>query len=489
MKAEQSYPRLDPRLTAAVEPTPVMDPQWIAFNDELAEQLAIPAAQRASDDGLQIFSGNQVPDWAQPHALAYAGHQFANYVPQLGDGRAVLLTEVIGNDGRRYDIQLKGSGRTPYSRGGDGRSPIGPVLREYLLSEAMHRLGVPTTRALAAVATGELVQREEALPGAILTRVAASHLRVGTAQYVLAFKERDLLKKFADYVIDRHYPHCANAEDPYLALLEAVIDRQAQLIAQWMSLGFIHGVMNTDNMTLSGETIDYGPCAFMEAYDPATVFSFIDRRGRYAYQNQPGIGVWNLARFAETLLPLIKVGADDTDDAKGAIKQATAAIEQFQQIYEGYYWQRMTAKIGLPGADADAKVLTQDYLELMQQQQVDFTLAFRLLGDSDPKRLADLFENSQAWQDWHQRWQQAITAEDASMSSAQTKLNRINPAYIPRNHLVEAAIEEAVQEGSLALFNQLNEVLRTPFVEQDNAGDFFQPATPEQAVPRTFCGT
>ncbi|MFC0445033.1 YdiU family protein [Pseudidiomarina halophila] len=486
MKTEQSYPRLDPRLAAAVEPTPVMDPQWIAFNDDLAQQLEIPSAHRATDDGLQIFSGNRTPDWAQPHALAYAGHQFANYVPQLGDGRAVLLTEVIGTDGVRYDIQLKGSGRTPYSRGGDGRSPLGPVLREYLVSEAMHQLGVPTTRALAAVATGEMVQREEALPGAILTRVAASHLRVGTAQYVLAFKERELLQKFADYVIERHYPQCAETDAPYLALLAAVVDKQAALIAQWMSLGFIHGVMNTDNMTLSGETIDYGPCAFMEAYDPATVFSFIDRRGRYAYQNQPAIGTWNLARFAETLLPLI---ASDRDDAESAIAKATAAVENFQQVYEGYYWQRMTAKLGLTPEAADAKSLTQDYLDLMQQHQVDFTLAFRFLADTDSNRLAELFENTQAWQDWHQRWTRAVKAEHSSMTDAQNQLKQTNPAYIPRNHLVEAAIQQAMEDGSLKLFNQLNRVLQTPFVEQDDAEEFLQPATPEQAVPRTFCGT
>ncbi|MGQ4275725.1 protein adenylyltransferase SelO [Pseudidiomarina sp. E22-M8] len=480
-----TYSKLDPRLSASCAPTEVLDPQWIAFNDELAEQLQLPADYRATAAGLQTFSGNQVPAWAQPTALAYAGHQFANYVPQLGDGRAVLLTEVIANNGQRYDIQLKGSGRTPYSRGGDGRSPLGPVLREYLVSEAMHHLGVPTTRALAAVATGEMVQRENALPGAILTRVAASHLRVGTAQYVLAFKQRDLLQQFADYVISRHYPQCADADDRYLALLDAVIDNQAALIAKWMSLGFIHGVMNTDNMSLSGETIDYGPCAFMEAYDPATVFSFIDRRGRYAYQNQPAIGSWNLARFAETLLPLIANG-DDTD---GAIAKATAAVENFESVYERYYWQQMTAKLGLTPDTANAKRLTQDYLDLMQQQQVDFTLAFRFLGDADSNRLGELFEHSEAWQAWHQRWTQVVKAEYASIDDAKTKLNRTNPAYIPRNHLVEAAIKEAIQDGSLALFNQLNQVLQMPFVEQDGSLELLQPATAEQAVPRTFCGT
>ncbi|RUO62279.1 protein adenylyltransferase SelO [Pseudidiomarina insulisalsae] len=478
MQTAMTYVQLDPRLSAACQPTPVMQPQWLAVNTELAEFLGVPEALCGTDAGAEIFAGNRVPDWAQPHALAYAGHQFANYVPQLGDGRAVLLTEVIAADGERYDIQLKGSGRTPYSRGGDGRAPIGPVLREYVLSEAMYRLGVPTTRALAAVATGELVHREEALPGAVITRVAKSHLRVGTAQFVLAYKDRALLQKFADYVIQRHYPACADAEQSYLALLQAVIDKQAQLIAKWMSLGFIHGVMNTDNMTLSGETIDYGPCAFMEAYDPQTVFSFIDRRGRYMYQNQPPIAMWNLARFAETLLPLI------SDDKDQAINAATSAVQEFESVYQNYYWQQMTAKIGLTPDHSDAQALVEDFLGLLEQHSVDFTLAFRALGDADTTRFATLFNQPQQWQAWYQRWQDALP-DDFDPQQLQT----INPAFIPRNHLVEQLIDEAVNEGSLTRFNRLNQALREPFNEREEYADLMRPAQADEAVTRTFCGT
>ncbi len=486
-QTEHSYTQLDPRLSASCEPTPVQQPQWLAVNTELAEYLGIPEALCGTEQGAQVFAGNEVPDWAQPAALGYAGHQFANYVPQLGDGRAVLLAEVIASDGQRYDLQLKGSGRTPFSRGGDGRSPIGPVLREYLVSEAMHRLGVPTTRALAAVATGELVQRQQAEPGAILTRVASSHLRVGTAQYVLAFKDRALLQRFADYVIERHYPDCANAnadanaKQPYLALLEAVIERQAQLVAKWMSLGFIHGVMNTDNMTLSGETIDYGPCAFMEAYDPATVFSSIDRRGRYMYQNQPPIAMWNLARFAETLLPLLH---DNDEDADTAIKLATAAVESFEARYQKHYWLAMTAKIGLTPEHQSAQILVQDFLDLLEQHSIDFTLAFRYLSDAEPTRLAALFKQDDAWRPWYQRWQ-AAWPEGFSPS----QLAQVNPAYIPRNHRVQEVIDEAVNEGSLSKFNRLNQVLREPFVERAENADLMLPAATGEQVTRTFCGT
>lgn len=481
VNTEHSYSKLDPRLSASCEPTPVMQPQWLAINTELAEYLGIPEDLCGSEQGLQLFSGNHIPDWAQPTALGYAGHQFANYVPQLGDGRALLLGEIIAKDGQRFDLQLKGAGRTPYSRGGDGRSPLGPVLREYVVSEAMHHLGVPTTRALAAVATGELVQREHAEPGAILTRVARSHLRVGTAQYVLAFKDRDLLQRFADYVIARHYPACAQAEQPYLALLEAVIDRQAQLLAHWMSLGFIHGVMNTDNMTLSGETIDYGPCAFMEAYDPATVFSSIDRRGRYMYQNQPPIAMWNLARYAETLLPLLHAEGEDSD---AAIQLATRAVEGFEARYQGYYWQRMTAKIGLTPEQSGAQLLVQDLLDLLEQNQIDFTLAFRFLSDAEPTRFANLFKTDAAWQPWYQRWQSAWPD-----GFKPTQLQLVNPAYIPRNHRIQELIDEAINEGSLAKFNRLHQVLREPFVEREENSDLMAPATAGEQVTRTFCGT
>jgi uncharacterized protein YdiU (UPF0061 family) len=479
--SEHSYSQLDPRLSASCEPTPVMQPQWLAVNTELAEYLGIPEDLLASEQGLPFFAGNALPDWAQPAALGYAGHQFANYVPQLGDGRALLLAEVIAADGKRFDVQLKGSGRTPFSRGGDGRSPIGPVLREYVVSEAMHRLGVPTTRALAAVATGELVQREQAEPGAILTRVASSHLRVGTAQYVLAFKDRELLQRFADYVIERHYPECTTAEQPYLALLEAVIERQAQLIAKWMSLGFIHGVMNTDNMTLSGETIDYGPCAFMEVYDPATVFSSIDRRGRYMYQNQPPIAMWNLARFAETLLPLLHA---EGEDAEPAIKAATQAVEGFEASYQQYYWQAMTGKIGLTPDSKGAQILVQDFLDVLEQHKIDFTLAFRYLSDAEPTRLAQLFTAEEHWRPWYARWQAAWP-----QGFKPEQLQQVNPAYIPRNHRIQELIDEAINEGSLAKFNRLNQVLREPYREREDNQDLMAPAAAGEQVTRTFCGT
>lgn len=469
-----SYATRFPRLAFPCAPTPVTAPQWLAFNHVLADELAWPADLRDSDAGLALFSGNQLPSWVKPHALAYAGHQFAQFVPQLGDGRAVLLGEVAqGEDW--VDVQLKGSGRTPFSRGGDGRAALGPVLREYLVSEAMHGLGVPTTRALAAVVTGETVQRETALPGAILTRVAASHLRVGTAQYVLHLNQLELLQQFMDYVIERHYPSLIGFSKPYLKLLEHVQNRQAKLIAQWMSLGFIHGVMNTDNMTLSGETIDYGPCAFMEAYDPTTSFSFIDKRGRYAYHNQPAIGLWNMARFAETLLPLL-------GDEAASVRQATAVLEDFQTTYEKHYWQFMCTKIGLP-ATPSAQQLVQRYLNLMHAHQVDFTLAFRVLADGDASRAKILFNDQEDWRLWYHDWQQVVSPATVA------QLRHINPAYIPRNHLVARAITEAEQTGDLTYFNRLQQILAEPFTERPQWQEELQPASPEQQVTQTFCGT
>ena len=473
ISAHHDYVTAFPELSIACQPATVEVPQWLAFNQVLAESLGLPDEWHSTPAGLQLYSGQVLPPWAKPHALAYAGHQFGNFVPQLGDGRAILLSEVVATNGQRYDIQLKGAGRTPYSRGGDGRSALGPVLREYSVSEAMHRLGIPTTRALAAVATGELVQRETALPGAILTRIAASHLRVGTAQFVLGLKNYDLLKRFADYVIQRHYPAAANADNQYLALLNQVMTKQAQLIAKWMSIGFIHGVMNTDNMTLSGETIDYGPCAFMEAYNPQQKFSSIDRTGRYAYQNQGPIGLWNIARYAETLLPLINTDADL------AVTQATEVIEGYEALYEAHYWQLMAQKIGVTEM-AQAKPLLQRSLNIMESQAVDFTLAFRLLGDPDNLRAKQLFDNSDAWQLWYQDWQ------NISDGSA---LNQVNPAYIPRNHLVQQAIDAAVNEGDLEPFNRLNRMLAAPFTELDEFQAWLQPARPEQQVTKTFCGT
>jgi uncharacterized protein YdiU (UPF0061 family) len=484
---EQTYPKLSPLLASSCTPTPVAEPQWIAFNQALASSLGIPAKLHNTEQGLLLYAGNQLPEWAQPHALAYAGHQFANFVPQLGDGRALLLTEVLDNNQQRFDIQLKGAGRTPYSRGGDGRSAIGPVLREYIVSEAMHALNIPTTRALAAVATGEVVQRESAQPGAILTRVASSHLRVGTAQYVLGLKRYDLLKQFADYVIQRHYPSAAEAASPYLELLNQVIDKQAQLIAKWMSVGFIHGVMNTDNMTLSGETIDYGPCAFMEAYNPAQKFSYIDRRGRYAYQNQPPIAMWNLARYAETLLPLLTETDNDTEQA---IQVATAAVEGFESIYHGYYEQAMATKIG-HGHKASEPVtqqLLERLLHLMQQQQVDFTLAFRYLGDTDSSRFIELFsQDKTSAKNWYQDW--LASHNDSKLTVVKQAMNQVNPAVIPRNHRVEEVIQAAQNTGDLRPFNRLLQALQQPFEERPEFAEFMQPAKPSEQVTTTFCGT
>lgn len=500
-KPEQTYTRLSNQLASPCAPSPVANPQWIAFNQPLANELGIPAQWHNTENGLQLYAGNQLPEWAQPNALAYAGHQFSNYVPQLGDGRALLLTEIIDSHNQRYDIQLKGAGRTPYSRGGDGRSAIGPVLREYLVSEAMHAMGVPTTRALAAVATGEWVQRETAQPGAILTRVARSHLRVGTAQYVLGLKNFELLKQFADYVIQRHYPSAAEAANPYLELLNQVVDKQAQLIAKWMSLGFIHGVMNTDNMTLSGETIDYGPCAFMEAYNPAQKFSYIDRRGRYAYQNQPAIAMWNLARYAETLLPLfIENLPESTNEHKDqAVALGTAAVEQFETRYQQYYAAAMAAKIGHAN-EANAP-LTQQLLErllqLMHTHHVDFTLAFRYLTDTTEgvPRFVRLFSGSSGTgktgveqaQAWHQDW--LASHKSADMNVVTMAMKQVNPAIIPRNHRIEEAIQAAQNEGDLTLFNRLHKALQQPFEERREFADLMAPALPNEQVTTTFCGT
>ena len=492
-KPEQSYTQLSNQLAIPCVPSPVASPQWIAFNRSLANDLGIPKQWHDTDAGLQLYAGNELPDWVQPHALAYAGHQFANFVPQLGDGRALLLTEVVDNHNQRFDIQLKGAGRTPFSRGGDGRSAIGPVLREYLVSEAMHVMGVPTTRALAAVVTGEWVQRETAQPGAILTRVASSHLRVGTAQYVLGLKNYKLLKQFADYVIQRHYPRTAEATNPYLELLNQVVDKQAQLIAKWMSLGFIHGVMNTDNMTLSGETIDYGPCAFMEAYAPTQKFSYIDRRGRYAYQNQPPIAMWNLARYAETLLPLIH------DDSEQAVALATTAVEQFETRYQQYYASAMAAKIG--HADAANAPLTQQLLErllqLMHTHHVDFTLAFRYLADTTKgaPRFVSLFSDASGAdktavdhaKSWYQDW--LASHKSGDINAVTMAMKQVNPAIIPRNHRIEEAIQAAQNEGDLTLFNRLHQALQQPFDETPEVADFMVPALPNEQVTTTFCGT
>lgn len=470
-------------------PDHAREPQWLAFNTDLAVHLGIPDEFHATTTGLGLFSGNDLPVWARPVALGYAGHQFANFVPRLGDGRAVLLAEVIAPNGERFDMQLKGSGTTPFSRGGDGKAPIGPVIREFLVSEAMHALGVPTTRALAAVATGDWVQRDTAQPGAIITRIAKSHLRIGTAQYV-AHKiqqgaDESLRQQFADYVITRHYPVSNDRKHPYRALLRQIIDQQAHTVAQWMSLGFIHGVMNTDNMTLSGETIDYGPCAFMESYDPNAVFSAIDRAGRYAFKNQPGIALWNLARLAEAWLPLL---AKAGDSEQQLIESATELVHEFPLRYEAYYNQKMASKLGLSSTSAETQALVRDWLKYLNENALDYTLSFRLLADTLTGD-AKFFEAYHQWHAWQQQWHQLLSQQGDSDTTVRNRMQQHNPAVIPRNHWVEAAIQQTLETGDLTLFNELAQVLQTPYQFPHSYPQYADPAQPEQRVARTFCGT
>jgi len=445
----------------------------------------------ASSQGVEILAGNHVAEGAEPLAIAYAGHQFGHFVPQLGDGRANLLGEVMGRDGVRYDIQLKGSGPTPFSRRGDGRAALGPVLREYIVSEAMAALGVPTTRALAVVTTGQRVLREAALPGAILTRVAASHLRVGTFQYFAAQGDTEGTRRLADFAISRHYPEFAQAKHPYRALLDGVIARQAHLVAQWMLLGFIHGVMNTDNTAISGETIDYGPCAFMEAYDPAKVFSSIDLYGRYAYGNQPGIAHWNLTRLAEALLPLLEQEAGDQEAALASVKEALAA---FEPQFEAARMAGLRRKLGLfTDREGDA-ALAQDLLERMAANRADFTLTFRRLCDSvagpeSDRRVRALFADPGAYESWAAEWRRRLEEEPVSWQTRVVMMRTANPAFIPRNHLVEAALDAAVERQDLQPFEELLDVVSRPYEERPNLERYAMPARPEESVLQTFCGT
>lgn len=463
-------------------------PRLLQLNDPLALELGLDPRELASAMGLAVLAGNALPPGAEPLAQAYAGHQFGGFSPQLGDGRAVLLGEVIDRLGHRRDIALKGSGRTPFSRGGDGKAAVGPVLREFLMGEAMHALGIPTTRALAAVSTGDTVHRQEALAGAILTRVAASHLRIGTFEFFAARKDLRSLRRLADYAIARHAPQLFGAPDRYLGLLQAVIERQASLIARWMGMGFIHGVMNTDNMTISGETIDYGPCAFLEHYDPKAVFSSIDTGGRYAYGNQPAIAQWNLARFAETLLPLIDAGGER------ALERANAAVESFAQRYAAHWLQVLQAKLGLVGNDPADQALADDFLGLLHVHRVDYTLAFRRLTDAaagNDAPLRALFGgNVAALDSWLAHWSARVHLFGADLDERLMSMRRANPIYIPRNHQVEAALEAAVRRNDLTPFERLLDVVRRPFEERAADHNFAEPAPPEQtACYRTFCGT
>ncbi len=484
---DNSYLQLPERFYTRLKPTPVSRPGPIRVNRALAEQLGIDADWLASGEGTQVLAGNRIPEGAEPIATVYGGHQFGGWSPQLGDGRAILLGEVIGRDGGRYDIQLKGSGPTPYSRGGDGRAPLGPVLREYIVSEAMAALGVPTTRSLAAVTTGDPVYREVTEPGAVLTRVAKSHIRIGTFQYFFARQDIEALRLLVDHVIERHYPAAAGADNPAIALLEAVIAGQASLLAQWQLLGFIHGVMNTDNMLLSGETIDYGPCAFMDTYDPATVFSSIDRQGRYAYGNQPGIAHWNLSRLAQALMPVIHADEDQ------ALRLAQDSLDAYPDLFHTAYRHGMASKLGLSGAATGDESLAIDLLGLMAQEQSDFTLAFRRLADlahpASGHGVGNLFEFSVAFESWLVRWRQRIEEDLQSADDRQASMYRANPVFIPRNHLVAAAIDAAVNEADFAPFNRLVDLLEQPPDFESGLEAYARPPRPEEVVSKTFCGT
>lgn len=482
---DNSYARLPEHFHRPAKPAAARAPKLIRFNHALAETLGLDVAGTDDERLAQVFSGQVIPVGSAPLAQAYAGHQFGHFNPQLGDGRALLLGEVMSPSGQRFDIQLKGSGPTAFSRRGDGMAALGPVLREYIVSEAFAALGVPATRALAAVSTGEQVVRETLLPGAVFTRVAASHIRVGTFQFFAAQGDEDAVRTLADYVIDRHYPEARTAENPYLAMLTFVAERQARLIARWLSIGFIHGVMNTDNMAISGETIDFGPCAFLDEYDPRKVFSSIDERGRYAYANQPGIGQWNIARLAECLLPLL-----DADEEK-AIEAANGVLKAYGDVFQAAWLQAFRDKLGITGEAEDDRALVNDFLELLHQGGADFTLAFRMLskvaGGAAVDTLADLFTSPLGLSDWLTRWRARID-DGRTAAERQAALEAINPALIPRNHRIEEAIAAAVY-GDFSFFHRLVEALATPYVEDPETADLRLPPTPEERVTRTFCGT
>jgi len=484
-----SYAEELPDFYVESAPMAVETPNLLQFNMPLAIELGLGVADLPSQDLAQIFSGQKLLAGSRPLAQAYAGHQFGGFSPQLGDGRGLLLGEVVSPDGCLRDIALKGSGRTAFSRGGDGKAAIGPVLREYLLGEAMYCLGIPTTRALAAVATGESVYRENTLPGAILTRVASSHIRIGTFQFFASQQRWDQVRQLADYAIKRHYPHLSGDNDRYLLFLRAVSERQASLVADWMLIGFIHGVMNTDNMAISGETIDYGPCAYMEAFSTDAVFSSIDQQGRYAYKNQPQMAQWNLTRFAETLLPLI-----DEDDPERAVPEVEAILNDFTLHYEKQWLAGAQAKLGLenPSLDIDSdKLLVNDWLNLLEIYSVDYTLAWRRLADAaagNSESLEALFPSSEVFADWLSRWHERIAKQSAVDSTS--RMCSVNPIYIPRNHLVEDALAAATNDANLEPFEKLLAVLTHPFDERPELANYAQPAS-ENFTGRykTFCGT
>ncbi|MDF1793911.1 MAG: YdiU family protein [Thalassobaculaceae bacterium] len=485
---ENTYARLPDRFFAKLAPTPVEAPRLLLLNEGLARDLNLDPLLLGTNEGAQILSGNRIPDGAEPLAMAYAGHQFGGWVPQLGDGRAILLGEVVDRHGMRRDIQLKGSGPTPFSRMGDGRAALGPVLREYIVSEAMAAMGIATTRSLAVVTTGEAVFRERVLPGGILTRVARSHIRVGTFQFFAARRDAEGLKLLADHVIDRHYPDARDSDNPYRALLDQIVAVQAELIASWMGIGFIHGVMNTDNMSIAGDTIDYGPCAFMDTYHPGTVYSSIDHGGRYAYGNQPGIAHWNLACLAQCLLPLI----DGSEDR--AMDIAQEAINAFPDRYRAAHTRNFVAKLGLEQVRDGDDDLVDGLLKAMEDGAADFTLTFRRLSDlardgGEDGPVLDLFTDPAGFGAWAERWRARLDSEARDDKARQDAMRAINPAYIPRNHQVEAALDAAVEAGSLEPLHDLRAVLQTPFTTQPGQERYELPPKPEEEVKATFCGT
>ncbi|WP_295875707.1 YdiU family protein [uncultured Zhongshania sp.] len=490
---DNSYAKQAERFFSPQAPTTVPAPALIRINTALAAELGIDPQWLASPEGIATMAGNHIPDGAEPIATVYAGHQFGGWNPQLGDGRAVLLGELIGKNGTRYDWQLKGSGRTPYSRGGDGKSPIGPVLREYILCEAMAALKVPTTRALGAVSSGELVFRDQALPGAVFSRVAQSHIRVGTMQFFASRRDTEALQELSDYLIQRHFPDAAQASNPVLAMLDEIIARQATLIAKWQSIGFIHGVMNTDNMLLCGETIDYGPCAFMDSYDPATVFSSIDHNGRYAYGNQPGIAHWNLAQLAQALLAILDNSPDANEDS--AVALAQQALDAFPELFLKAYQDIIKDKLGLSRLTEQDDTLYQDLLKLMEAEKADFTLCFRRLAELADEgacinsSVRELFEFNDSFTPWLQQWRQRLTEDTQTAAERQAHMFKANPVFIPRNHLVQEAITAAERNNDLSVFNQLVDVLKTPHTFDPAKQRYALPPKPNERVLQTFCGT
>jgi uncharacterized protein YdiU (UPF0061 family) len=486
LSLEYTYASLPEEFFARVEPTPVSEPQLLRVNRPLAEQLGLSADFLASPEGVAYLGGNRVPEGAETLAMAYAGHQFGNWVPQLGDGRAVLLGEVVDRDGVRRDIQLKGAGPTPFSRRGDGRSALGPVLREYVVSEAMAALGIPTTRALAMVATGDLVQRERAEPGGILARVASGHIRVGTFQYFHGRGMRDSVRALADYVIERGYANSAEASNPYRALLDEVVRRQAEHIAQWLLVGFIHGVMNTDNMSVLGETIDYGPCAFMDTYHPQTVYSSIDQGRRYAYDQQPQIGLWNLTRFAETLLPLLAESEDE------AVESAQEALGAYGAHFDARYHAGLCEKMGLLDADEE---LAAGLLHCMTEQKADFTLTFRGLSDvviDAPDAFAEvrqLFDTPEAFDAWAGEWRERIASDGRDDAARRSAMRAVNPAFIPRNHRVKQLIDAITQDQNPKPLEDLLTVTSRPYDDHPELREYARPPEPHEVVHQTFCGT